>query len=110
MNRDQQTELANQRILRLLPVCGGKGNMTKKIRSSEIGRFDVSPENQGQIVTVSYAWADGVIIERVYDASDRTESMTAYEDGDQDGEWDPWNRTPKLGKALGSVEIIEDED
>ena len=72
--------------------------------------FITPPENQGQIVTRSYAYAaeDGVIIEHEYDASDRTTRYYAYEDGDKDGsEWDPWNGVPALGASLGECRVSE---
>ena len=66
------------------------------------------PENQGQIVTVSYSLDSDaeVILESIYDASDRSQEYRAYRyPADDDGEWTPWNGTPALGKCLGACEI-----
>lgn len=70
-------------------------------------KFVTPPENQGQIVTHSYAYAaEGVIIERVHDASDRTTRYYAYKD---DGsEWDPWNGVPALGESLGECQVSDE--
>lgn len=69
------------------------------------------PENQGQIVTVSYSLdADAeVILESIFDASDRSQEYRAYAypDGD-DGSWEPWNGIPSLGKYLGPCEMSEE--
>lgn len=74
--------------------------------------FSTPPENQGQIVEVSYGYApkEQVIIERVYDKSDRALSYRAYEDPDPEADFDPWNGTPKLGDDLGSCNVVEDDD
>lgn len=74
-------------------------------------RWDTPPENQGQILTCSYALDSDaeVILEKIYDASDRTTEYRAYKyPVDDDGEWDPWNGTPELGRALGTCEIEEE--
>jgi hypothetical protein len=77
--------------------------------------FITPPENQGQIVTVSYALAadDELILVRTYDASDRTTSYDAYaypEECDQDS-YDPANGEPELGAYVGqcSVDVRDDE-
>lgn len=70
----------------------------------------IPPENQGQIVTVSYSLdADaGVILERTYDASDQSEGVVAYHyPRNDDGAWDPWNGTPRLGRCIGKCRIGE---
>lgn len=70
--------------------------------------FTTPPENQGQIVTVSYALAadDEAIIESIYDASDRTQGYRAYAYADDDdGDWAPWNGAPALGECLGQCLI-----
>ena len=71
--------------------------------------FIVPPENQGQIVEVSYAIAadDEVIIERTLDKSDRTIRYDAYEYPDKEWEWDPWNGTPSLGEHVGVCAITD---
>jgi hypothetical protein len=81
---------------------------TIKINQSEIQTWHTPPENQGQIVTVSYASAGDVALEKIYDASDRSCEIYVYRHAVR-GEWDPWNGTPKMGKKLGVAEIIDDE-
>lgn len=66
------------------------------------------PENQGQIVTVSYSLDSEaeVILERIHDASDGTTEFRAYRyPARDDGSWEPWNGTPKLGRSLGKCEV-----
>lgn len=55
--------------------------------------FHVPPRNQGQIVEVAYAAVDGMVIQRVYDASDR--SIDFYISKMlKDDEGDYWNGEP----------------
>ena len=71
-------------------------------------RWTTPPENQGQIVTVSYSLDAGaeVILESIYDASDRSQEYRAYAyPCDDDGAWEPWNGAPPLGRYLGLCEI-----
>lgn len=62
-----------------------------------------------EIVTVSYSLDCGakVIIESVYDASDRSQEYYAYRyPKNDDGSWEPWNGAPRLGKSLGRCQIV----
>lgn len=71
-------------------------------------KWTTPPENQGQIVTVSYSLdADAeVILESIYDASDRSQEYRAYAyPDDDDGTWEPWNGAPSLGEEFGRCEI-----
>ena len=71
-------------------------------------KFVTPPENQGQIVIVSYALdADAeVIIKRTHDASNNSIRFDAYSYPDDDsGEWTPWNESPELGTHLGQCKI-----
>lgn len=58
-------------------------------------QLDTPPQNQGQIVEVSYGWHEGTLYRRVYDHSDRSE---AWSRADADAarelastDWEPWN-------------------
>jgi len=55
--------------------------------------FHVPPRNQGQIVEVAYAAVDGMVIQRVYDRSDRSINFSTSKmlKGDE-GEY--WNGEP----------------
>lgn len=74
--------------------------------------FTTPPQNQGQIVDVSYGigclqigdpWC---IVVRTFDSSDRSESFEAYDfHADGAGSWDPWNGAPELGDSLGPSEV-----
>jgi hypothetical protein len=63
-------------------------------------KFHTPPENQGQIVTVSYGWLCGGIVRHTFDASDRSETFRFLQDpyGILDGDlldgWEPWNTAP----------------
>jgi hypothetical protein len=75
---------------------------------SPTDKWITPPENQGQIVSVSYNLDSdaGVILESIYDASDRSQEYRAYSyPDDDDGEWSPWNGTPELGECLGQCTI-----
>ena len=64
------------------------------------GGYDIiwitPPENQGQIVEVSYSrdCPDGIGYERTLDRSDGSESIRPVRSPD-DCEWEPWNGTPE---------------
>ncbi len=76
-------------------------------------KFITPPENQGQIVTCSYSLdADAeVIIENIYDASDRTQIYRAYAyPRNDDGTWEPWNGVPELGRSFGECQIRDTEE
>lgn len=65
--------------------------------------FHTPPENQGQIVEVSFGWADGALLRRSFDASDRTvvtrriadpwDGLTATQAQALES-WGPWNSEP----------------
>lgn len=78
---------------------------TLKIDGEEIGAWITPPENGGQIVEVSYARAGDVALRRVYDRSDRQETITAFRFSDRH-EFEPQNGEPALGRKLGRVEIF----
>jgi hypothetical protein len=61
---------------------------------TKIGTFHTPPENQGQIVEVSYTMIDGVVIRRTYDQSDRTTEYATSDALDND-EGDYWNGEPE---------------
>lgn len=68
--------------------------------------FVTPPRYQGRIVDISYALSDdGEIIERTFDGSDRSETLVAYEDGEPESDFDPWNGVPKLGELIGPVRL-----
>ena len=54
------------------------------------------PANQGQIVTVSYCAIEDGIIERTYDASDRSESYRYAYWGAVQGDYEPQNSAPRV--------------
>jgi hypothetical protein len=70
--------------------------------------FVTPPENQGQIVIVSYACDGDYIYKRTYDQSDQEETIRLYEhpgEGDEE-EWGPWNRSPRLGDLVARVVML----
>ena len=83
---------------------------TIKIRTSDIViDFIAPPERRGQIVEVSFASVvtereECMILRRVIDRSDRSEKIEAYH-CPVDGEFDPQNQTPRLGRRIGRVAI-----
>lgn len=60
---------------------------------SYIGTFLTPPENQGQIVEVSYTMIDGEVIRKTFDQSDRT-TQYAISDGLEGDEGDYQNGEP----------------
>lgn len=86
---------------------------TIKIKASDIViDFVVPPERQGQIVEVSFAPVvterdDCMILRRVLDRADGSEKIEAYHYA-LDGEFEPQNQTPRLGRRIGRV-VIENE-
>lgn len=68
-------------------------------------QFHVPPENQGQIVEVSYALAGDYTIRCMYDQSDRTKlyALTRTND-DDDGDY--WNGAPHYQ----DWELLTEED
>jgi hypothetical protein len=84
--------------------------MKKEIPVYECGDFTTPPENQGQIIEVSYALAvnfddPAVIVARKHDRSDNTTTYTAYAARPEDEEWDPQNGAPRLGQCFGECRI-----
>lgn len=65
--------------------------MAKRIPSFSHLHFMVRPDDAGQIVEVSYAYDTEaqVVVRRVYDQSDRTDSFATAEDDRSD--FEPWN-------------------
>lgn len=65
--------------------------------------YHVPPENQGQIVEVSYGCDAEYVYRKTYDKSDRTTSYARFEHPDtpeQEFDFDPWNGEPKLGDEV----------
>jgi hypothetical protein len=61
---------------------------------TKIGTFHTPPENQGQIVEVSYTVIDGIVIRRTFDRSERsTEYATSKARANDDGDY--WNGEPE---------------
>lgn len=67
--------------------------------------FITPPENQGQIVLVSYACDGDYIYERTYDQSDRTTIVCVYEHPDTDQDWEPQNSVPSTGDLVARVKV-----
>lgn len=59
----------------------------------KIGTFHTPPANQGQIIEVSYAMIDGLVIRRIHDRSDRRTEYATSQGLDND-EGDYWNCEP----------------
>lgn len=60
-------------------------------------KMHVPGQCQGQIVEYSYGWHEGILYQRVYDRSDRTESW--YRASDEDSalvDENVWDREPKV--------------
>lgn len=74
--------------------------------------FLTPPENQGQIVEVSYACTEDYILECTTDRSDNSTKIVAYQypaDGSEDGGIEPWNGVPNLGRRAGLVRLLADD-
>lgn len=69
----------------------------------DVKSFITPPENQGQIVGVSYGCSTDYIYERRYDKSDRTFTITAYAHPRQECDFEPWNKAPALGRRVGVI-------
>jgi hypothetical protein len=67
--------------------------------------FHTPPENQGQIVLVSYGCDEDYIYEKTYDQSDRSTVVRVYEHPETDCDWDPWNGAPSTGDLVARVEV-----
>jgi hypothetical protein len=77
--------------------------MLEGIRQADVGRDEV-------MRGVSYAVdADAqVILERTYDRSDRSEAVVAYDMPSRGDGFEPWNKTPRLGRRLGRCSVEEE--
>lgn len=86
---------------------------TIKIKPDDIViDFVVPPERQGQLIEVSFASVitereDCMILRRVHDRADGSEKIEAYHYA-LDGEFEPQNQTPRLGRRIGRVLIQEE--
>lgn len=74
--------------------------------------YHIPPCEQGQPHDRGYAYHDGRIIRRRYDWDEvggRFENMRmeyiAFEDGDPDGDFEPWSGVPELGDEIGLIGI-----
>lgn len=57
------------------------------------------PENQGQMVEVSYGWHEGRLYRRTFDRSDLSESWAVADEEEAqelDESWDPANGRPPI--------------
>jgi hypothetical protein len=75
--------------------------------------FTIPRVEQGQPHRRSYAMHAGLVIARELhwdEIAGRTSGLryefTAYLDGDPDADFDPWARSPALGKNLGEIGSI----
>lgn len=59
----------------------------------KIGTFHTPPENQGQIVIVSYTMIDSTVIRKIYDRRDRS-TVYAISEALESDEGDYWNGAP----------------
>lgn len=75
------------------------------VRWTQDLKFTTPPENQGQIVLVSYACDADFIYESSYDQSDRSTSVRVYEHPSTDCVWEPWNQVPSTGALVGEVKL-----
>lgn len=57
---------------------------------------------------ISFARAGDVALRRVFDRSDRQETITAWRFSISH-EFEPQNEEPKLGRYIGKVVLVEDE-
>lgn len=80
-------------------------------------RWHTPPENQGQIVTVSYGWCGEALLRRTHDASDRSEVIRILPDPWADAtaseraaleDWQPWWASPPdwVTDALDAADVI----
>ena len=70
---------------------------------ADASRFDLPPEEGGQIVQTSYACSPDWIYAWTTDRSDRTAVITAYQHPAGSPSWDPWNTRPQLGRGVGAI-------
>lgn len=76
-------------------------------------QYHVPPENQGQIVEVSYGCDGDYVYCKTFDQSDRTTSYARFEHPDtpeQEFDFDPWNGEPKLGDEVPFTKDEVDSD
>jgi hypothetical protein len=75
------------------PVPSPENAEGRRKTMTQIGTFHTPPQNQGQIVEVSYTQIDGIVVRKTYDQSDRT-AVYAIALADADDEGDYWNDEP----------------
>jgi len=71
------------------------------------GAWLTPPENQGQIVEVSYACTEDYILRCWHDRSDGETRITAYDWPAKDEPFAPWQSVPSHGRRRGVVEITD---
>ncbi len=67
--------------------------------------FVTPPENQGQIVLVSYGCDADYIYERSYDQSDRSTTIRVYDHAEEEGDFEPQNGVPSTGELVYSFAL-----
>jgi len=79
-----------------------------RVKLCETPAMHVPPENQGQIVTVSYGYDSTYLWRRTYDASDRSECWERAEilDWGPHEDCDVWNTRPHESVGLGPWEDV----
>ena len=81
-----------------------------KIPESElIIPFVTPPENQGQMIEISYSCTEDYVLRRVIDRSDAAQLIGAYKHVD-DGDFAPHFAAPDLGNFVGLVDIVEGDE
>lgn len=76
-------------------------------REDLLSKFTTPPSRQGQIVEYSYATTEYYIIERIFDRSDRSEKLHAYDWKEGATRFEPWNEIVPLGELVGDAVIAE---
>ena len=85
------------------------GKCWKKLTSlpdSVDWEFHTPPENQGQIVTISYACGDGMVFCRWHDASDGETRLYWRDMKNSDEDCDVWNHAPEPTRVCGSERYL----
>lgn len=79
---------------------------TERVPTYDPDYFVTPPENQGQIVEVSYGadWEQRVIVVRTHDSSDRTITYRAFNAATD--RFEPWNEVPELGDEIGPCNVM----
>lgn len=76
-------------------------------------KMTTPPENQGQIVEVSYGWQNGRLYQRVHDRSDRSTSWYVADRDEAnalDESWHPINGEPDVDTWTPCAEPRDGED